>query len=275
MIKTEHQPKRHAFLVHTKALPEQLSARYVAIVASLDKKADEVALHAVADALADMEQVFSVSICVGSPEIIVNVRATDWPDLHRVLVGPLAQIEGIKRIDSRVCLDITLFRSGFGQLESPLPQGNAEASTPDLEEKIITLLQTDGRISNREIARRLDVSEGAVRQRLKKLQTAKEIALGVVCQPDKLGMGAGAFIRLAISPRHVAATLPALKAIEPLFFVGTMTGRFNVTLFALTTSPAALADLCNDQIRAVDGIQEVDVRPVVMSIKHRYDLVRL
>ena len=39
----------------------------------------------------------------------------------------------------------------------------------DIDETIISFLEQDARVSNREIARKLNVSEGYVRKRLKRL----------------------------------------------------------------------------------------------------------
>ncbi len=67
----------------------------------------------------------------------------------------------------------------------------------------MAILREDGRLSNREVARRLDVSEGTVRQRLKKLQDAGAIRIGVVTDANRVGFAVSAWVRVSVAPEHV------------------------------------------------------------------------
>ena len=76
-----------------------------------------------------------------------------------------------------------------------------------IDDGIMAILREDGRLSNREVARRLDVSEGTVRQRLKKLQDAGAIRIGVVTDANRVGLAVSAWVRVAVSPEHTDSAL--------------------------------------------------------------------
>jgi Lrp/AsnC family transcriptional regulator for asnA, asnC and gidA len=142
--------------------------------------------------------------------------------------------------------------------------------TDEIDERIIALLQEDGRRSNREVARRLALSEGTVRQRLKKLQDAGAIRIGVVADPAQLGYESVAYVRLSVSPRFYEEALNALAAIDQVAYVGATAGRFDVILTVIAPDLDALLALVNDRIATVKGVRTVDVRPVVKSLKFDY-----
>ena len=139
--------------------------------------------------------------------------------------------------------------------------------TDEIDERIISLLQEDGRRSNREVARRLDLSEGTVRQRLKKLQDAGAIRIGVIADPARLGYKSVAYVRLCVSPRFYEEALNALVAIDEVMYVGATAGRFDVILTIVATDLETLLALVNDKVATVKGIKTIDVRPVVRSMK--------
>ena len=58
----------------------------------------------------------------------------------------------------------------------------------ELAQKIIQELQGDARQSFREIGRKLDVSEGTVRNRVKGLVQGGTMKIGAACNPERLGL---------------------------------------------------------------------------------------
>ena len=53
--------------------------------------------------------------------------------------------------------------------------------------KIVSMLGLDGRLSNAQMARELDVSEGTIRRRVKNLLETKTISIVAASDPKKLG----------------------------------------------------------------------------------------
>ncbi len=147
--------------------------------------------------------------------------------------------------------------------------------TDAVDESIMNLLREDGRLSNREVARRLDVSEGTVRQRLKKLEDANAIRMGVVVDPIKLGIGIGATVLLTVEPRCVEDVLDAFCKLPEAKYVATTTGPFNIFVSLAAVDIQALRALVNEQIEQCGGVQRVEVRPIVSIPKHDYHLIAI
>ena len=137
----------------------------------------------------------------------------------------------------------------------------------DVDEAIMAAFQADGRQSNREVARRLGVSEGTVRQRLKKLQDAGAIRFDVVTDPVYMGIDFVAFVRVSVSPRHLETFLAAAARLPDVWYLAAMVGRFNVQAIICTTTAQAAMQMINAEIETLEGVNEVQIRPGVGHCK--------
>lgn len=72
----------------------------------------------VADDLARIGAVTSVSLLLGTPEILVVFNARDRHDLMRVQNEELAAVQGVARIEIHVALDIRKYKAGYARLGS-------------------------------------------------------------------------------------------------------------------------------------------------------------
>ncbi len=140
--------------------------------------------------------------------------------------------------------------------------------TDAVDEGIMAILREDGRLSNREVARRLDVSEGTVRQRLKKLQDAGAIRIGVVTDANRIGLTVSAWVRVAVSPEHMQEALTTFSGLNEVRYVAAVAGRYNLLLVLTTTSQLELMRLVNAKVESVRGVSRVDVRVIAQTVKH-------
>jgi Lrp/AsnC family transcriptional regulator for asnA, asnC and gidA len=146
--------------------------------------------------------------------------------------------------------------------------------TDALDEAIIDALQADGRQSNREVARRLKVSEGTVRHRLKRLLDARAIRIGVVADPHRLGLLYSVVLWASIVPRHMRDALEAIAGIPEVAHVSTVSGRYNALIVASMKDQAAMSDLTST-IRSIPGVSEIAVRPIVRTLQQKVHLTRV
>jgi DNA-binding Lrp family transcriptional regulator len=70
----------------------------------------------VADDASRIDGVLSVSLHLGSPDIMVGFGARDRRDLTRVLNDELSNLPGVQRLDSYVALQIRKYESGYAAL---------------------------------------------------------------------------------------------------------------------------------------------------------------
>jgi Lrp/AsnC family transcriptional regulator for asnA, asnC and gidA len=140
----------------------------------------------------------------------------------------------------------------------------------EVDEAIIAAFREDGRQSNREVARKLDVSEGTIRQRLKKLQKAGAVRFDVLSDAAHMGVQFIAYVRVSVEPRHLEQFLVDTAAMPEMFYVAAMVGRFNVFALIVSTNAMQAMNAINDQIEMMPGVNEVDVRPVADQIKYDF-----
>lgn len=252
-----------------------LAAAGYAVLAFLDIYPGAATVDEVARGVAGIDEAFSVTISPGSPEIIANVNAHSLDHLQQILTGPLARVSGIERADLSICLSVAKYVSGAGDLSHGFTAPDSASMQSDTDERMIEMLVADGRLSNREIARRLEISEGSVRQRLKRLEDANIIRLGIVCEPGKVGYQYSAYLLARVEPHATAAVLEALTAMEEVSFAGLTTGAYNVWALVIAADPERIPNLSNVDLRAMGGVRAVSVRPLTRAEKHRYDYLRI
>jgi len=147
--------------------------------------------------------------------------------------------------------------------------------TDDVDERILDLLCDDGRLSNREVARRLDISEGTVRQRLRRLEDARAIRIGAVVDPVKLGIGVAASVMVTVDPAHLSSALDAFCLLPGVAYVAAVTGRFNVFVSMTAVDLAALRAVISDRIERFKGVFAVEVRLLLRTPKHEYHVIAI
>jgi Lrp/AsnC family transcriptional regulator for asnA, asnC and gidA len=147
--------------------------------------------------------------------------------------------------------------------------------TDNVDDQIIALLREDGRLSNREVGRRLEISEGMVRQRLKKLEDANAIRIGAVVDPRKLGLGVTATVLVSVEPSRLRGALETFSRLPEVQFASSIMGQFNVFVLLAAQDLDALRTLVNAQIERFTGVHRVDVRLIVGTRKHEYHVINI
>lgn len=145
----------------------------------------------------------------------------------------------------------------------------------DLDERIIRLLTTDARISNREVARILEVSEGTVRNRLKRLESTGAARIAAIVHPAAVGLALSAFVRISTTPAAARAVAQAAAALEHVSFVALTTGRFNVVTLVVAKDRAELAEIVHNHMRKWQGVGAIETLEMIRATKHRLDVVRI
>lgn len=147
--------------------------------------------------------------------------------------------------------------------------------TDDLDDSILRLLCDDGRLSNREVARRLDISEGTVRHRLKRLEDARSIRIGAVVNPASLGLDAVANVMVTIDPAHLRNALEVFAMLPGVDYVAAITGRFNVFVSIAAADLSELRAVVSDSIERLEGVRAVEIRPMVRTLKPEWHVVAI
>jgi Lrp/AsnC family transcriptional regulator for asnA, asnC and gidA len=145
----------------------------------------------------------------------------------------------------------------------------------DTDNAILTVLGKNGRMSNREVGRAIGVSEGTVRERLKKLEAVKAMRLGVVMDVTVAGLKTMAYVRIKAKPDRIRAIAEEIAAMSDCRFAGLSLGAFDIVTLFVAASRGALAELIDNRLAKIAGVVSIDVREPIASVKHRYDLIHI
>ncbi|HOP30807.1 MAG TPA: Lrp/AsnC family transcriptional regulator [Spirochaetota bacterium] len=141
----------------------------------------------------------------------------------------------------------------------------------ELDAKIISVLQGDGRMSNTDIAKMLDVSEATVRGRIKRLTEDEIIQIVAVGNPLKLGFEITGDLYITVDMKKMDNVIAELRNFRELWYIVATTGRFNLNAEFVVSDLDALNDLVYNRLSHIDGIEQIETSVIMKYIKRRYD----
>lgn len=137
-----------------------------------------------------------------------------------------------------------------------------------LDEKIIQILRDDGRISNAEIARDLNVSEGTIRRRIRKLIQNETVRIMAIPDPQKIGYNTVAIIGIESDPDKIDDVANYLSNLQETQYVALTTGTFDIFIWVAVSSTEELGKLLRTSIATAPGIKRSETF-VNLSIRKR------
>ncbi len=139
----------------------------------------------------------------------------------------------------------------------------------ELDRKIIGILQVDGRASNAKIARQLEVSEGTIRRRLKRLIEDEAIQVVALPEPSKLGYNTEAIVGIQVEPGKLEGVANELVRVPETLNVSVTTGAFDIFAWVALPSPEQLHSFLLGTVGKIPGVKRSETF-VMLSVKKRY-----
>ncbi len=102
----------------------------------------------------------------------------------------------------------------------------------ELDRKIIKILQADGRLSNTEVARSLDITETTVRKRIARLLDEQLISIVAVPTPEATGMTLSAIMGVSVELTAIRDVASTIRTYPEVRYVGMSSGRYDLILEA-------------------------------------------
>ncbi|MFT4614075.1 MAG: Lrp/AsnC family transcriptional regulator for asnA, asnC and gidA [Bacteroidia bacterium] len=141
---------------------------------------------------------------------------------------------------------------------------------------IVERLSQDARVSNREIAEELGVTEGTVRARVKRMEQEKQIRITAVTNINRFRDAALAYIWIEVERSdQTHAVAEKLADINELGFVGVMLGRSDILAITMVRNAEHLARFVHKRISVIDGVRGTQSTLGVNFIKHDYRMARI
>jgi Lrp/AsnC family transcriptional regulator for asnA, asnC and gidA len=137
--------------------------------------------------------------------------------------------------------------------------------------RIIELLQTDGRMPNTMIAKKLGISEATVRSRLNRLIKEEYVQIVAVSDPLKLGFGVCGIMKIDVDIKKIDTVSRELSKIEQLWYIVHATGSAYIYAEFNAKSIDDLNDVISNRINKIDGLLKTETNLVLKFIKRRHD----
>lgn len=226
----------------------------------------------VAAAIVAIPQVQGLTSTFGRFELVGTAFARDKADLGELLDHTIGMIPGVQDLESGLILQPKLFRADTGRITGVDHGGSARvlahSKLDELDRGLVEALQENGRMSYREIGRRLATPEATVRSRLARLTRAGAIHLEAVTDMNAFGEQAAAWIALRVRGGALEPVSRQLCNVAEIGFVGTAVGRFNLLSLLVLPTREALLDCVFGKISPLQGIQQIETWEIVHSYKH-------
>ncbi len=126
----------------------------------------------------------------------------------------------------------------------------------DVDVGIVQLLEQDGRMSNVEMAKRLNVSESTIRQRLKRLVGGHVLRMQPLLNAERFGEWHLVLVGLSIEGRQLEQCARQLSALPEVVNTMIVTGRFDLIATLLLENQKRLAEFITQKLAKVPGIRD-------------------
>jgi Lrp/AsnC family transcriptional regulator for asnA, asnC and gidA len=144
------------------------------------------------------------------------------------------------------------------------------ASLDDLDLEIIQQLQYDGRLPFTTIAQTLGISEGSVRQRIKRLNDQGILQIVAIVEPQHLGLDAAAMVGVVVEPEQVDPVAGKISQFPEVSYLFMASGGFDLFVEVYCRNMEDLVSFLNDKLRQVPGIERTESFMILKMYKLSY-----
>ena len=209
-----------------------------------------------------------VAVVGGSAGLIVEFRCRHWHHLVEVVGDTRRELGSahtrIAILESYYKNDWSTFHSGAAAAviahdERPLYR------IDDIDTDILTVLAGDGRATYAEIARRVAVSNGTARQRVRHLQQTGALTVQTVVTPGILGLAGYAAVAISVAGPACGAARE-LAAQAPVALAATVFGAFDIVAEIGYRDLNHLRETL-DTLRGIPGVTQIESFPYLTETK--------
>ena len=147
----------------------------------------------------------------------------------------------------------------------------ARAEVDELDRSIIRILQRNGRTSNTEVARALDVTETTVRKRIARLIEEDLVNVGAIPTPAAVGMTMSAILGISVQLPHLHDVADRMVAYPEVRYVGMSTGRYDVIVEAFFHDQEHLLEFVSKHLGGLPGVTGVETSLILKVAKFSYE----
>ena len=140
----------------------------------------------------------------------------------------------------------------------------------DIDRQIIATLKEDGRMPFAQIARRLGISPGMVRQRFHRLAQDGVLQVVPVTNPTLMGYHMMALIGVRADGNRLREIARQLASFEEIIYLVICTGTYDILAEVICRDNAHLLQFLTERLRAVEGVRDTETFIYLEIVKEAY-----
>jgi DNA-binding Lrp family transcriptional regulator len=254
----------------------------IAMLAFVDIRIESELLDKVGETLAGMPQVISVVRTTGYPTLTISIAARSQAEFSSIFLDEISMIPGVEKSSTTIILELIKYKMSSAYLSTDRSDLSGsdlreDPSSPldNVDQKMLLLLQENGRVSNREMARAIGISEGTIRLRIKRLISTGLLRFVAMVDSTLAGEVAAAFVRLKVEPHAIRDIARQVADLSCCDYVGIGVGDHDVVMYLRSSSRDLINEAISEQISCINGVLFVDVKEPSSVIKHEFHLAYL
>ena len=142
------------------------------------------------------------------------------------------------------------------------------AEVDEVDQKILVMLQVNGRLPFTEIARKLKLSESTIRKRVQSLEKRGVIKrFTIEIDPSKIGINTVAIVGVDVDPTKLLEAAQKLCEIEEIRCVATSTGDHMIITEIWSKDGRALTRILSERIGVIAGVKKICPAIILEKLK--------
>jgi Lrp/AsnC family transcriptional regulator, regulator for asnA, asnC and gidA len=137
----------------------------------------------------------------------------------------------------------------------------------ELDRQIIDLLREDGRRSNREVARKLNVPEATVRYRVRRLTDSGILKIAASVDPEHLGYALTAVISVQVTPRLFVTASDKISSMSEVMWLAITAGASDIIFTASFHNQDEMFTFVADRLAHIEGINRIETSVCMRVVK--------
>ncbi|MHB8870008.1 MAG: Lrp/AsnC family transcriptional regulator [Thermoleophilia bacterium] len=138
------------------------------------------------------------------------------------------------------------------------------------DQGILDALNEDPRMSFAEIARRMGVSPGMVRQRFQRMQDAGVIRIAAITNPLLTGASLMAVIALRVDVVEIERISEEVSAFDEVVYLVVLAGSYDLLAEARFRDQSHMLEFLSTRLRAIEGVRDSETFVNLKIVKETY-----
>jgi Lrp/AsnC family transcriptional regulator, regulator for asnA, asnC and gidA len=140
----------------------------------------------------------------------------------------------------------------------------------EIDSKIVSILQQDGRLSFAQIAKRMNVSAGMVRVRYNRLVEMGVLRVVAITNPLRMGYQTMALIGIKADGNYLLEAADKIAALDEVIYLIVVSGAYDIIAEIVCRDQNHLLQFLTERLYKIEGVRESETFLHLKIVKEVY-----